>query len=426
LNALAYSWLEDLNDPNFPFSSPTQGYSDEEIKKRHSDLRPQLDSLSKGLLEMVPDFRASQDIFFGYKVQFFHRTVRDYLRDDSRQRQFQGRLPDFNLGEVYLRLSLAELKFVRTRQSYLCGYSPLSNMFEGYHRDCRRHLKRHTRLSREGRKDPFNFAKGAGDLLNSYRQLPFSHPEEIEENSGSILWGRRLTDMEGSDVYQFEFADKEFSYLHFAAWFSQHEYVTLKLSENPNLAKGNGEMTLLLSASFVGASETVRVLLQAGADPQDQVNVGDRRNPEAETATVWMLFLFRFAITTLRKERHLENSSLVLEEYLKFGVDTDIFFVISTDNHRNISISLEDLVSLGQPKNIDALQTLLRDKAKQPFWRKTSSVMSKFLPWIEPSNPITSQYNTFEPKELGYDLFILHSVCSGTYQLNNGFSFRIY
>jgi len=47
LNALAYSWLEDLNDPNFPFSSPTQGYSDEEIKKRHSDLRPQLDSLSK-------------------------------------------------------------------------------------------------------------------------------------------------------------------------------------------------------------------------------------------------------------------------------------------------------------------------------------------------------------------------------------------
>ena len=208
-------------------------------------------------------------------------------------------------------------------------------------------------------------------------------------------------------------------------------------------------MTLLLSASFGGASETVRVLLQAGADPQDQVNVGDQRNPEAKTATVWMIFLFCFATHALRKGQSFKVISLVIEEYLKFGVDTDIFFLISnarefvvSQNEREItsrgrgkseppkqelfSISLEDLVSLGQPKNVDALQTLLRDKAKQPFWTKTSSVMSKFLPWIGPSNPIPSQYNAFEPKELGHGLFVLHSVCSKTCQLEKGFSVRIY
>jgi hypothetical protein len=96
MNALAYSWLENLNNPEFPFSSPVHGYSDEEIKKRHRNLQPQLDSLSKEVLEMVPVPSAS-DIFFGYTVQFFHRTVRDYLRDDVRQSQFRGRLPNFNL-----------------------------------------------------------------------------------------------------------------------------------------------------------------------------------------------------------------------------------------------------------------------------------------------------------------------------------------
>lgn len=448
VNALAYSWLEDLNDPNFPFSSPTQGYSDEEIKKRHSDLRPQLDSLSKGLLEMVPDARAPEDIFFGYKVQFFHRTVKDYLRDDSRQRQFQGRLPDFNLGEVYLRLSLAELKFVRTKQSYFgLGNILIMCIFESCHRYWKWKLKWHLFLSKEGRKAPFNFAKEASDVLNSYRQLPFSHPEEIEVNSGSILWGTSFRDDEWGNIYLVGVA--EFSYLHFAAWYSQHEYVTLKLSEDPNLAKGNGEMTLLLSASFGDASETVRVLLQAGADPQDQVTLEDQPNPEAKTATVWMLFLFYFASSAVRQASPFEQCSLVLEEYLKFGVDTDIFFLISnpgelvvSQNEREItsrgkekseppkqelfSISLEDLVSLRQPKNVDALQTLLRDKAKQPFWKKTSSVISKFLPWIEPSNPIPSQYNAFEPKELGQGLFALHSVCSKTCQLEKGFSFRIY
>jgi hypothetical protein len=51
-NALTYSWLEDLEDPEFPFSAPIQAYTDDEIRNRHETVRCQLDSLSKGLLEM--------------------------------------------------------------------------------------------------------------------------------------------------------------------------------------------------------------------------------------------------------------------------------------------------------------------------------------------------------------------------------------
>jgi hypothetical protein len=52
MNALVYSWLEDLKDPDFPYKAPIKAYSNEEIMNRHSAVRAQLDSLSKGLLEM--------------------------------------------------------------------------------------------------------------------------------------------------------------------------------------------------------------------------------------------------------------------------------------------------------------------------------------------------------------------------------------
>ena len=94
LNALMYSWLEDLEDPDFPFSAPVQAYSDKEIRNRHEIVRCQLDSRTKGLLEMSntittspghPRFlMAYQDIYFKYNVQFFHRTVQDYLNEPMR------------------------------------------------------------------------------------------------------------------------------------------------------------------------------------------------------------------------------------------------------------------------------------------------------------------------------------------------------
>jgi hypothetical protein len=456
MNALAYSWLENLNDTKFPFSSPVQGYSDEEIKKRHRDLRPQLDSLSKGLLEMVPNPYAYGDIFFGYTVQFFHRTVRDYLRDDLRQSQFQGRLPGFNLDEVYPRLWLAELKFARTKQSYFADENNvLRDVFFCCHYCWKNHQKRHLFLSGESRKAPFNFAKEVSEVLNSYRQVPFSYPEEIGENSGSIRWGIILLSFYLNDRFHIKFtaSNLELSYLHYAAWLGQHEYISLKVSEDPTLVKGDGEMSILLSASVGYDSETVRFLLQAGADPQEQVKLKDKSNPETRTTTVWMLFLLFFATSVLGENPWVDINlcSSVLEEYLKFGVDTDIFFLLDLRDYRKtvisqnqgeikswgkekseqpehelFSISLQDLIRLRQPENADALQTLLLDKAKRPFLSKTSSVISKFLPWIVPSIPIASEYKVFDFKELGDGKFNVRSVCSKNCRLEGGFWVQIY
>ncbi|PCG98536.1 Hypothetical protein PENO1_057490 [Penicillium occitanis (nom. inval.)] len=52
LNILMFSWLDDLEDPDFPFNAPIQAYSDVEIRDRHEFVRLQLDGLCKGLLEI--------------------------------------------------------------------------------------------------------------------------------------------------------------------------------------------------------------------------------------------------------------------------------------------------------------------------------------------------------------------------------------
>jgi hypothetical protein len=247
--------------------------------------------------------------------------------------------------------------------------------------------------------------------------------------------------------------NKELSYLHFAAWYGQHEYVSLKVSEDPTLLKGNGEMSILLSASIGRGSETVRVLSQAGADPQEQVKLLDNQdNPEARTTTVWLAFLFLFATSILWKHSWvgINICSWVLEEYLKFGVDTDIFFLLERvydkksvisqseqeirsmgnkenkrPEHELFSISLKDLVRLSQPKNVDTLQTLLLEKTKQPFWSKTSSVISKYLPWTVNSTATALEYKAFGLKELEERKFSVHSVCSKTCRLEGHHRVRI-
>lgn len=51
LNALMYTWFDDLEEPDFPFNRPIQAYSDETIQRRFKTLTFQLDKFSNGLLE---------------------------------------------------------------------------------------------------------------------------------------------------------------------------------------------------------------------------------------------------------------------------------------------------------------------------------------------------------------------------------------
>ncbi|KAL4864785.1 hypothetical protein BDV12DRAFT_200773 [Aspergillus spectabilis] len=52
LNAIAYSWLEDLDDPSFPYETLMRSYTEKEIDERLERVSCLLDRLPRGLLEM--------------------------------------------------------------------------------------------------------------------------------------------------------------------------------------------------------------------------------------------------------------------------------------------------------------------------------------------------------------------------------------
>jgi hypothetical protein len=59
LGALTYSWLNDLEKPDFPMNQPFEGYSKENVTKRIKGVRHQIDILTKGLLEVRERSRMS-------------------------------------------------------------------------------------------------------------------------------------------------------------------------------------------------------------------------------------------------------------------------------------------------------------------------------------------------------------------------------
>ncbi len=82
LSYLAFSWLDDLDDEEFPFTSPMEPYSDEELDKRRLLVVRQLAAYTSGLLEVRKN-----------KVEFFHRTVRDYLCNNSAWNEQEAEAP---------------------------------------------------------------------------------------------------------------------------------------------------------------------------------------------------------------------------------------------------------------------------------------------------------------------------------------------
>lgn len=416
LNALAYSWLEDLEDPNFPFTSPVQGYSDEEIKKRHHDLPPQLDSLSKGLLEISHASEHPGDLYFARKVGFFHRTVRDYLQEDSRQSQMKSRVPGFDTNKALCRLFLAEAKFARSKAS-LDGSSSLYRAFFNT-------MSWLGDMTAAGNEMPANFVEEFGRVIDTYKQLR------------RVVWGRQM-DIPNNWI---DFSRDDVSYLHWAAYYNQRQYIRQKVSQDPTLIKGANGLSLLVAAALAADHELTTFMLQAGASPNEltEIRVKGGTDPEEEktvttvtTATTWMIFLLSFAADVLEKHVQFESASLVLEQFLKFGVDSDVFFLVHpkdsvpTDDQL-LLISLQQLVRLSQPSNFESIQKLLLAETKRPFWSKPTSLISRLTPWLGSSNSVPSKYKPFEFKELGKEQYKLHSVCCRGSRLRGNFYVGVY
>lgn len=117
-NALVYSWLDDLEDEDFPFNRPADAYTDEEVETRHRAVRRQLVLLTKGLLEMRENNHSERrSLFFRYSVEFFHRSVRDYLKNEWKKNDSETMGSSLRQIGTCCRIKLAEWKFSGSRNS---------------------------------------------------------------------------------------------------------------------------------------------------------------------------------------------------------------------------------------------------------------------------------------------------------------------
>lgn len=435
LNVLMFSWLDDLEDPDFPFNIPIEAYSDAEIRDRHEVVRLQLDGLCKGLLEITENGRGGRtemkDIYFGYKVQFFHRTVGDYVKEPARYAEVEGRLKNFDVRDAYRRLLLAEFRFARTMEEYFkrqgLGQTALVSCFA----DCF--------FERVADQAPLRFLKEYEKILNHHRRQPFSFPGETKDNPGVIAWSQCFQ----SDDCNGDLSNDDISYLHWTATYDQREYVIDQVSSNPSLVNttDDGRSLLLTAAISTPSGGLVRDLLKYGASPRHQVPV--TYPGETCLASIWAVFLY---IVARRRElsyrENLEGMFWAMEEFLKSGADSNVYFLLQPKGRYDLEralgslgpyetfsdddvcfITLEDLIVTARAVNMDTLLRLILDAKRPGLWNGTLRALTTLTLWTGSSNDVQSRHKRARLDELDSN-WLLQSVVVGREKLIGGFDVK--
>jgi hypothetical protein len=349
LTAISLTWIDQLDDPAFPTSYEIQPYSDNEIKERQATAETEVDDFTKGLLEVTDSSHEKDNPFFCKSVQFFHRTLRDFVKESKQLRDFSTKFPDLVGFEIRSRIRLAELWFAKSEYvtnananaimglgEYPCGPSRDAQL-EAYERVVSYHIQ--AGCSR------FN---GAGTYPNH------------AVNSGSGISGTSM------------------SFIHYVTWsLDDVKYVRRRVSKNPDLLQARDDLSLIVSASLAWTDDStmLKMLLDLGASPNEQVKVKGRWGESYETtASAWMIFCAYFAATMIGEEADKYKDRLCgrLEHFLATGViDTNCVFLIAqgrnTRDHKGDPthcISLQQLVQQLELANGESLLKMINGPRK--------------------------------------------------------------
>ncbi|KAK8061162.1 hypothetical protein PG997_015383 [Apiospora hydei] len=291
LLAMVYSYLDDFDEnPAFAMTIAQSDLDSEQTRLRQDQLRRRLDGRSRGLLELVScQHGGLSEEFFAYRVDFIHRTVRDFLHqsaDIQSLLQHKTGSESFLLGTCH-----AILAVVKT-----CGPDTITGDF------CY--------------------------LIGVVYDLFFFTFEFLAENPGSeaavepILEAAETSYRSKSSQTRVRY--EPFLFIGLAARIEFFAYVQKKLAANPNMlqeARGRDSGTRSRPAldfaldqdHFYGhpierfahpiPTRTITQLLEAGADP----------NESCKHKTVWRRFLEpQHKPWTSDKERMLELLRVLL------------------------------------------------------------------------------------------------------------------
>lgn len=116
VNAMAISWLDLLENPQFPANQPFLVYNDDGIEEKRRFADSRVNGYTGGLLEVITHLPETSNHFswppyLRHTVQFFHRTALEHVAASSFAQEVRSSSPNLFDLEFYVRLSLAELHF---------------------------------------------------------------------------------------------------------------------------------------------------------------------------------------------------------------------------------------------------------------------------------------------------------------------------
>ncbi|KAK1827512.1 hypothetical protein QBC39DRAFT_291206 [Podospora conica] len=353
LDPCVLSWVDEWDNPAFPLNTPPGPYSSEEYSRRVDMVVAQLDGVTNGLLELrtAHDLRsgdyvgsrflAINDMKAQPFVQFYHRTIRDFVVTNTEMRATLTAHPQFTADVTFSRVFLSALWLSSQPVDTKCLLGTFLQIVGTVPTDL------------------FNSFKTAWLLIS---------PEHMH-----ILCATRMLQV-------WVVGPPSFHHWAVSAWedlpdSELDQMVHARLSE-PEQRDGS----LLFSAAGRGRVKIVERLLLRGWSPNEKILVAWTKDA-VRKITVWVglcVYLFACFEEWRLRGRHRETrtytptwffseaDSQVLEAFLQAGASPDVHYKsviglpdMDPSTWRREDISLLELVMFLDPPNRDRLAALM-------------------------------------------------------------------
>ena len=133
LSLMTYAMVDELEiDPSYALNLGIQQMSSAEIISKHSDMKLRINARCKDLLEVTPVSYKSSPSFYDYKVDFLHRTVRDFLHlKEIYEWVLRNVSCGFNVDQILCAAFLAQVKTVPVQKKDFQNDGQLSPLVDG-------------------------------------------------------------------------------------------------------------------------------------------------------------------------------------------------------------------------------------------------------------------------------------------------------
>lgn len=454
-NALICSWLDEVDwfqglysiQSFLPSTMDVDIYTQEVMLSKKKKVDSLLHQITQGLLEVISV--PGETAHLQYRVDFFHRSVRDFLRDQwqlgIRTSPFSN---DLEKIRAYCHLRCIELE-VLVRQESLITAQVLQSDDErrqawAFHMTS---IFENTFLwlaacSRSNNDPPISCLKNLETTLyqaeNIFPAFKFTLGLLLIDSQTSWRWHTRKS-------------VNTCSFVHWAAYWSQGHFVRSSQEATRSDIKPSNErpdLNLLLSSSIAADVDTTQYLLSNSGLPSDTILIskyhplyehtdsiygimtrtssaevisaaldwdmeywnmdfweaaGYRESNNCRTSTsVWMVFLRDFASNVrcycwkrrnsgnwpLHLDRDwLDRLAQIIEAYLRAGSDPEVFFLLCIgDSIKPFRVDMYQMLDIFKPDNLSTLGELLARRPWKSYWTRGF--------WKSPSTSIYQKVTT--------------------------------